>query len=109
MLGVTHPIDDLRAVLRDSMMERGLTLTPTEVISLDRVLKLLKADGCYECAFGAPHDRWTQHHDHHPQDRAMAYRLMLGPFAIDGKTPSKDPTRATLLRILELLVAGGAT
>lgn len=99
--------DELRAILRDVVEQRGLALTVAEAEALERLLKMIKADGCYECAFGSPESptisgfsRASLHH-HHPNDRASVYRMML--------SPGLKPERAALMRILEVLVKAGPT
>lgn len=100
---------ELRAVLRDVLEGKGLTFTKDELEGLDRVRRIIEADGCFDCAFrdepGGRHQ-----HFHHPADRASAYRLLLGPDSIGG-LPRKDndnTVRAALLRTLNLLIKAGA-
>lgn len=95
--------DELRAVIRDLVEGRGLTVTEEERGMLDYALKILKADGCHECASGREDgDRsyHAYHHDHHPDDRAHAYRRVLGAPNANGPVT----TKTVLVRILEVLV-----
>lgn len=102
--------DQLRAVLADLMQGRQLDLDATEVLGIERALRLLKEDGCYDCAFPRYKGNYGGHH-HNPADRASSYRLLLGPN--DGtEQPRKDTgntVRSVLLRVLEVLVKAGPT
>lgn len=105
---VVRERDELRAVLRDLLEGRGLRLSASEVEGLSRAAKLLRADGCYECAFGLQQGRG---HYHAAADRAAAYRFLLGPDSIDGwlRVDTGNTVRAAVLRFLDALVKAGAS
>lgn len=103
--------DELRAVIRDLVEGRGFSVTPEEHAGLAYACKVLKADGCHECAEERPDEGRSYaayNHNHHPDDRAAAYRSVLGPglemnyrgVPVNGPRPA----HVALIRILEVLV-----
>lgn len=96
--------DELKLVLSDVLEGKGIGFTSGSALA--RIRALVRADGCPDCAF----PRNSIVHHHHVDDRAHAYRTLLGPSTEEDLEASRRQDlasvtpREALLRLLDLVI-----